>query len=322
MAGGFGKAQRSGDIVLETKKLTIGFDETILIKDLDWTVQIGERWGIIGENGSGKSTLIKTCMHEMQQMSGQARLGSSVVAGYFTQDASDLDQNMSPIDTLTLEDGMMPPDARNLLGRFLITGDDVYRPIKTMSGGEKNKLSLARLTNVNPNLLVLDEPTNHLDMASREALADVLKQFSGTLILISHDRYLLSAVTDHTLDIRKSGPVQFSGSYAEYRASLNVKKPVAQASTNTVKKVEPTMSPRDLSKAIQRVQKEVTVAEDLVATKEGEVVAIELKLANIGPKDDVVALSKRHHELKQEVVDAMLAWEAKCVELEELESMR
>lgn len=322
MAGGFGKAQRSGDIVLETKKLTIGFDETILIKDLDWTVQIGERWGIIGENGSGKSTLIKTCMHEMQQLSGQARLGSSVVAGYFTQDASDLDQDMSPIDTLTLEDGMMPPDARNLLGRFLITGDDVYRPIKTMSGGEKNKLSLARLTNVNPNLLVLDEPTNHLDMASREALADVLKQFTGTLILISHDRYLLSAVTDRTLDIRKSGAVQYLGSYAEYRASLNNKKPVAPTSAPTVKKVESTMSPRDLSKAIQRVQKEVTVAEDLVATKEAEVVAIELKLANIGPKDDVVALSKRHHELQQEVVNTMSAWEAKCVELEELEAMR
>lgn len=322
MAGGFGKAQRSGDIVLETKKLTIGFDETVLIKDLDWTVQIGERWGIIGENGSGKSTLIKTCMHEMQQLSGQARLGSSVVAGYFTQDASDLDQDMSPIDTLTLEDGMMPPDARNLLGRFLITGDDVYRPIKTMSGGEKNKLSLARLTNVNPNLLVLDEPTNHLDMASREALADVLKQFTGTLILISHDRYLLSAVTDRTLDIRKSGAVQYLGSYAEYRASLNNKKPVAQTSAPAVKKVESTMSPRDLSKAIQRVQKEVSIAEDFVATKEAEVVAIELKLANIGPKDDVVALSKRHHELQQEVVNAMSAWEAKCVELEELEAMR
>ncbi|HLO98317.1 MAG TPA: ABC-F family ATP-binding cassette domain-containing protein, partial [Fimbriimonas sp.] len=170
MAGGFGAAARSGDLVVQTKKLDVGFDDGTLINGLDWTVQMGERWGIVGENGAGKSTLIKTCMGEHTVLSGEAKLGSGVVAGYFTQDASDLDPELSSLDTLCMVDGMTPPEARTLLGRFLISGEDVYRPIRTLSGGEKNKLSLARLTHVRPNLLVLDEPTNHLDMASRDAL--------------------------------------------------------------------------------------------------------------------------------------------------------
>ncbi len=325
MAGGFGKTQRSGDIVLETKKLRVGFGDNVLIKDLDWTVRFGERWGVIGENGSGKSSLIQTCMNLIESLSGQHRLGSGVVAGYFTQDASDLDPEMSPIETLTMEDGMGVPEARTLLGRFLITGDDVYRPVRTLSGGEKNKLSLARLTNLNPNLLVLDEPTNHLDMASREALANVIKDFKGTLILISHDRYLLSQITDHTLDIKKSGPVQYPGSYPEYRASLNVKQapvPTVKTANKPVEPVVPTLSPRDVSKGIERLKKEVGAAEHGVSMRESELVQLENRLAHIGPKDDVVALSKKHHEVKKDVANAMALWEEKVVELEKLEAMR
>lgn len=322
MAGGFGKAQRSGDMVLETKKLSVGFGDLTLIKDLDWTVRIGERWGVIGENGAGKSSLIQTCLHKVEALSGLSRLGSNVVAGYFTQDATDLDPEISPIDTLTMEDGMQPPDARNLLGRFLIAGDDVYRPVRTLSGGEKKKLSLARLTNLNPNLLVLDEPTNHLDMASREALAEVLKSFQGTLILISHDRYLLSEVTDHTLDVRKSGPVQYNGSYTEYRESLSRKSQPAKKVEETKTVEAPKLSPREISKAIERLKKEVDAAENGVTAKEAELVQLENRLANLGPKDDVVALSKRHHELRQEVTASMNAWESKVLELEEMEALQ
>ena len=325
MAGGFGKIQRSGDIVLETKKLKVGFGDNVLIKELDWTVRFGERWGVIGENGSGKSSLIQTCMNLIESLSGQHRLGSGVVAGYFTQDASDLDPEMSPIETLTMEDGMGVPEARTLLGRFLIQGDDVYRPVKTLSGGEKNKLSLARLTNLNPNLLVLDEPTNHLDMASREALANVIKDFKGSLILISHDRYLLSQITDHTIDIKKSGPIQYGGSYPEYRASLNAKStpdPKVKVASTPVVVAAPTMSPRDVSKAIERLKKEVDSAEHGVSMRESELVQVENRLAHIGPKDDVVALSKKHHELKKDVAKAMELWESKMLELGQMEALR
>ena len=325
MAGGFGKTQRSGDIVLETKKLNVGFGDNVLIKELNWTVRFGERWGVIGENGSGKSSLIQTCMNIIESLGGQHRLGSGVVAGYFTQDASDLDPDMSPIETLTMEDGMGVPEARTLLGRFLITGDDVYRPVRTLSGGEKNKLSLARLTNLSPNLLVLDEPTNHLDMASREALANVIKDFKGTLILISHDRYLLSQITDQTIDIKKSGPVIYPGSYPEYRASLNNKQPAqpaAKVKNIPVEPVVPTLSPRDVSKAIERLKKEVDAAEHGVSMRESELVQLENRLAHIGAKDDVVALSKKHHEVKKDVANAMTLWEEKVLELERMEGLR
>ena len=325
MAGGFGKTQRSGDIVLETKKLTVGFGSNVLIKELDWTVRFGDRWGVIGENGSGKSSLIQTCMNLIESLNGQHRLGSGVVAGYFTQDASDLDPEMSPIETLTMEDGMGVPEARTLLGRFLITGDDVYRPVKTLSGGEKNKLSLARLTNLNPNLLVLDEPTNHLDMASREALAGIMNEFPGTLILISHDRYLLGQVTTNTIDIKKSGAVQYPGSYPEYRASLNAKKtsaPAAKVAAIVAAPVVPTMSPRDISKAIERLKKEIDAAEHGVSMRESELVQLENRLANIGPKDDVAMLSKKHHEAKKDVATAMVLWEEKCTEMTKMEAMR
>lgn len=323
MSGGFGKSSRSGDIVLETVKLDVGFPTNRLIHDLNWTVRLGERWGVIGENGAGKSTLIKTCMRQHEELAGKHRLGSGVVAGYFTQDASDLDPELSPIEILTMEDGMTPPEARTLLGRFLLTGDDVYRPIRTLSGGEKNKLSLARLTNLNPNLLVLDEPTNHLDMASREALADVLNDYQGTLILISHDRWLLSKVTNNTLDIRRQGAILFGGSYTEYRDFQNRKTP--SASVKQVKEesvAAPTLSPREISKGIQRVKKEIEEAEENVDRTEKSLASIESRLADLQPGDDVNALSIRHHEIQGEVAAAIEQWEQKCLELEQLEAMQ
>ena len=324
MAGGFGKAARSGEIVVETKKLGVGFPDLTLIKDLNWVVRIGERWGVIGENGAGKSTLIKTVMGALPPLGGTAKLGSSVVAGYFTQDASDLDPEMSPLDVLCYEDGLTPPEARTLLGRFLLTGDDVYRPVRTLSGGEKNKLSLARLTNLNPNLLVLDEPTNHLDMASREALADVLKDYSGTLILISHDRWLLSQVTDNTLDVRKNEVIQFPGSYTDYRSrksSATVNDAVANQSVKAEDNT-PKLSPREIGKAIEKLKKEISQIEDRITSQENEMAVLEMKLAGVRPGDDVLALSTQHGELQQTIAKTMSEWERLNLEVAELETQR
>jgi ATP-binding cassette subfamily F protein 3 len=214
---------------------------------------------------------------------------------------------------------MEPPDARNLLGRFLFSGDDVFRPIKTLSGGEKNKLSLAKLTQLNPNLLVLDEPTNHLDMASREALAEVLKEYKGTLVLISHDRWLLGQITEQTLDVRRAGPIQFPGSYTEYRArgSSNASAPV-KAAPSAQAPTEPTMTPRELSKEIQRVAKLVGELEDQVAQNEKELADLEGKLANLSPTADVFALTKEHQRLHETLQGTMAAWEEQSLRLEDL----
>ena len=329
MKGGFGQAQRSGDDVLSAEKLTVGFPDETLFKDLDWNVHIGERWGVIGENGAGKSTLLRVFMGELEPLKGRARLGSNVVAGYFTQDARDLDPDISPLDTMVYEMDLKPGEARDLLARFLISGDDVYRSIKTMSGGEKNKLSLAKLTHLNPNLLVLDEPTNHLDMASREALAKVLKDYKGTLVLISHDRWLLGQVTDHTLDVKRSGPISYPGGYDEYRAKGGSNQGKATATGPTRPKApsataveESTLSPRELSKEISRLEKVVAETETRVGEEEKALKALETKMSNLPPAADVYAMSLEYQAMQERLAGTMAAWEENSERLESLVALR
>jgi ATP-binding cassette subfamily F protein 3 len=325
MKAGFREVARSGDLVAEADALTLGFGPQVtLFQNLNWTVRIGERWGVIGENGSGKSTLLKVLLGELEPMAGRVRLGANVSVGYFSQDAGDLDPEMSPLDTLVWDLDMEPQPARDLLGRFLFSGDDVYRPIKTLSGGEKNKLSLAKLTQLGPNLLILDEPTNHLDMASREALAGVLADYKGTMILVSHDRWLLSQITDHTLDIRKAGPVVFPGSYPEFRIwQARGSKPFAEKRSKVaVPDPEPTMSPRELSKELERMERLVSESEERVTKLEEGIKSIEQKLSTVSPTEDVYALTLDYRDLQEELQGAMAAWEEQTVRVEELKAKR
>lgn len=333
MKASFGGASRSGDIVLSVEGLTMGFGAETLYKDLDWTVRYGERWGVVGENGAGKSTLIRNALGLLQPWSGKVRLGSHVGVGYFAQDTATLDPEVSPLDTLVYNFDLLPADARNLLGRFLLSGDDVYRPIKTLSGGEKNKLVLATLTTLHPNLLILDEPTNHLDMASREALAAVLNEFKGTLILVSHDRWLLDQVTDHTFDLRRSGAVTYAASYGVYHNRTSapaVSRPSpAQAKGGTLAAAlklaagsataeKTSLSPRELSKEIARVERLVADIEDQVHQAEQELADLESTLANLPPTADVLALTQSHAGLKEQISGLMSSWEEQSHRLEEL----
>ena len=331
MTAGFKESKRSGDLVVEAKKLTVGFPSedgpVVLFKDLDWTVKYGDRWGIIGENGAGKSTLVKVMLDLIEPLSGTIRLGAGVVAGYFSQDAANFDQDMTPLDLMVYDCDMTPQEARTLMGRFLIEGDDVYRPIKTLSGGEKNKLSLARLTVLNPNLLVLDEPTNHLDMASREALAEVLKEYKGTLILVSHDRWLLGQITQMTLDVRKAGPIVYPGGYEDYRRGKVIVAPVittkaAVKPVEEAKPVEPEMSPRELSKEIQRLVKLVFDFENRISDQEDELKLIEADLANLSPTADVFEMTKAHQRIQEQLQGSMSAWEEHSARLEKLQALQ
>ncbi len=330
MKAAFSEAKRSGDIVVETEKLEIGYRDRLL-PALDWTVRIGERWGIIGENGAGKSTLVKTVLGEVDPLEGRSRIGSNVAAGYFSQDAETLDPDQSPLDTLVYDYDLKPADARNLLGRFLITGDDVYRPISTLSGGEKNKLSLASLTTLHPNLLVLDEPTNHLDMASREALAQVLKEYTGTMLLVSHDRWLLEQLTDHTLDLRRKGAVAYPGSYEEYRRWQQSGKPLPATTTAATKKTArmqvhvpatPPMSPREISKEIEKVKRLIDEAEGQISATEVRIRMIEADLSAVPAGKDVLELTKEHQVATEQLEGKMAVWEEQSKKLERLIAMQ
>ncbi len=296
MKATFGPSKRSGDIVIEVKDLSFGFTEEPLLKDVSWNVQNGERWGVVGENGAGKSTLIKLALGHLSPWAGTIRWGANVEMGYFAQDVADLDPEKSPLDTLVWDYDLSPGDARSLLGRFLIVGDDVFRPIKTLSGGEKNKLVLATLTTLNPNLLVLDEPTNHLDMDSRDALGEVLNDFKGTLILISHDRWLLNRVTNRTLNVRRQGVETYPGNYGEFasrRVSSSPLKSISQVSSQA-----PRLTPRELSKEISRLERELERLESDVASAESQITILEDRLAAVGPSDDVVALAADYESSK------------------------
>lgn len=308
MRVGFGKVTRSGDVVIKTEKLSVGFPDETLFSDLNWEVRYGERWGIVGENGAGKSTLIKTILGRHKAVGGSAKLGSRVELGYFSQDVADLDLDDTPLDHMVFEMGMDAGPARNLLGRFLFSGDDVFRPIRSLSGGEKNKLVLASLTQINPNLLVLDEPTNHLDMDSRAALAEVLNEFKGTLVLISHDRWLLSQVTNRILDVRRSGPVEYLRGYAEYRRG-SVGSTTNTVGASPVQRIEPTLSPRELSKEIARMRQAVEDSEIAVAKAEAEISRIEHILADPPEGADIRKLTTDYQATQKALADAMTKWE-------------
>lgn len=329
LQSGFGKVARSGDIVLAAERLKVGFqDAEPLIKSFDWTVRFGERWGVIGENGAGKSTLLKAMLGKLPLLSGAGKVGSNVSVGYFSQDAVDLDPDDTPLGYLTDTCGLLIPEARNRLGRFLLEGDDVFRPIGTLSGGEKNKLVLCRLVCQSPNLLVLDEPTNHLDMDSREALAEILSEYPGTLVLISHDRHLLSLVTKQILDVRSAGPQTFPGGFSEYRDWLQNRTDQAQkpktkkAQAEAPKPEKPSLSPRELSKEIARVEKLISSLEDQVAAEEEALSKIEQVLAAPPEGSDLVKLSLSHSEQQAKIEELMKQWEAAGELLGELRSQQ
>jgi ATP-binding cassette subfamily F protein 3 len=322
MKAGFGKTERSGDIVIRTEKLSAGYPTNPLINSLDWEVRFGERWGIIGENGAGKSTLIKTILGELKALGGTSKIGSRVELGYFSQDVADLDPSISPLDHMVFEMGLDAGPARNLLARFLFTGDDVFRPISTLSGGEKNKLVLASLTVVSPNLLILDEPTNHLDMDSRAALADILSEFQGTLILISHDRWLLRQTTDHILDVRRSGPIKFVGGYGEYRRSLEPGRTSKTKTPAAIPEPESKFTPRELSKEITRMKAVVESCELEVAKAEDELSRLEALLAQPDESADVMTLILAYQAAQIKLTQAMVNWEESTLTLENLQSLQ
>ncbi len=319
MGAGFEPVQRSGNLVVECKKLEAGYPDLKLIDGLDWTVRRGERWGVIGDNGAGKSTLIKTVFGRIDKLGGEAKIGTQIDLGCFWQDVVDLDQTLTPIEHIQRATDLESGPARGLLAKFLFEGDDVFKRIRQLSGGEKNKLVLAELTFFNPNVLVLDEPTNHLDIDSRRVLAEVLNEYKGTLILVSHDRKLLSSVTDHILDVKRSGVVQYPGSYDDYRRKTAVN---AAPETAKTSKASVEISPRELSKLIAKVEAEIKNLEEQISATENNISESESKLASAGPDDDLITMTKTHGAEEEKLAQLLADWEQAGDRLEVLKAQQ
>ena len=210
-------ALRSGDKVLMTYDLGVGYpDGDLLFTVPDITLYRGEIAALIGPNGVGKSTFLKTVLNQLAAKQGSSRIGASVRIGYFAQAHEELNPNNSVLDEILTVRHMQMGEARSYLATYLFTGDDVLRPISTLSGGERGRVALAKLALSGANFLLLDEPTNHLDIPSQEILEDVLDHFDGTILMVSHDRYLIDRLATQIWAARPGEMVVFEGPYNEY----------------------------------------------------------------------------------------------------------
>lgn len=331
-------AGRIGRDVLRSEGLTKTFGERTLFDNLNFLIERGERVGLVGPNGAGKTTLVKLILGMEQPTRGSIDLGHNARVSYFSQHAADsLRPDLSVIDSIQDVGDMTETDARNYLARFLFTGDDVFKSVGMLSGGEKNKLALARMILEPCNLLILDEPTNHLDIASCEALTEMLSRYEGTLLLVSHDRYLLNATTTKTLALSGTGGgTLFEGNYNTWREAQNAPeaapvKPLARKAapvpTPTQVKMPlksngaapPMLNARELSKARVKARERVLTTESIVNATESRITEVEARLAR--PSESVaemVDLAAEHTRLQDDLLTALAAWEQAVAEQEAL----
>jgi len=337
-------AGRIGRDVLRSEELTKTFGERTLFNKLSFLIERGDRVGLVGPNGAGKTTLVKMILGMEQPTRGSVGLGHNARVSYFSQHAADsLRIDLSVIDSIHDIADMTETEARNYLARFLFTGDDVFKSVGMLSGGEKNKLALARMILEPCNLLILDEPTNHLDIASCEALTEMLSRYEGTLLLVSHDRYLLNATTTKTLALDGVGSgTLFEGTYAAWRESQQTPTPNPLPKREgarreeikpAVKAVPPapnnggarngsipvSLNARDLSKARVRARERVLTTESAVNALETKIADTENRLAR--PSEtvaDMVTLAAEHTRLQDDLLAALANWEAAVAEQEEL----
>ncbi len=208
---------RSGDLVLATHGLVVGYQpDAPLFACPDLEIRRGDRVALLGPNGVGKTAFVKTILGEIKPLAGRVRLGAAVEIGYFAQAHAGLDLGQSVLDEVLSVENLPIGQARNYLGRFLFSGDDVFKPVSALSGGERARVALAKLTLRGANFLVLDEPTNHLDIPSQEILQEVLSNFPGTILLVSHDRYFVDALATQVWALEE-GKLHVSKGEASFR---------------------------------------------------------------------------------------------------------
>jgi ATP-binding cassette subfamily F protein 3 len=305
--------QRSGDIVLRTSDLVVGYPDEALFVSQDIELRRLEFAAVIGPNGAGKTTFLKTILGKHAPVQGEVLLGASLKVGYFAQAHEDLVAERTLVEEIeSVAPGMLLAEVRDYLARFLFTGEDVFRQVSTLSGGERGRLALAKLSLANANLLLLDEPTNHLDIPSQEILQEVLADFQGTILLVSHDRYLIDALGTQIWDIdpeHKSLRV-FRGAYSEYRALQETERLQAEvhphpdgAGQRTRTEARPSAEERRRKVRLQEVEARVDQLEEQLG-------AIAIQLEN-PPSDPVIVqiLGEDYVQIQDEINALLAEWE-------------
>ncbi len=273
------EAHTSGTLVLRANDITIGYPRNPLFTAKEIELRRGECAVMVGPNGTGKTTFIKVLLGQMEPLKGQVRLGASLKIGYFAQAHDGLNGDHNVLDELIRHKPMQADSARNYLAPYLFRGDDVFKPLNALSGGERARLALAILSLDGANFLLLDEPTNHLDIPAREALQEVLENFTGTILLVSHDRYLIDRLATQIWDLRDGRLHTFRGTYREFVLRQATGAQAAQAH-KILMPARPMV--RDNSKDTKRRTETLTMIEERIREQETAIQRLSRELEKVG----------------------------------------
>ena len=314
----FEARRRTGDDVLKVHGLAKSFEGRRLFENFDLHLRAGDRVAIIGPNGVGKSTLLNIIARKLKADAGEVEFGANVDLGYYEQHQTGLDPEKDVLNELWDAFPRLDLDrVRSVLALFLFTGDDVYKKISMLSGGEKGRVSLCKLMLKRDNLLLLDEPTNHLDMDSREVLEGALEDFDGTILTVSHDRYFINRVADRVIEMRPDGVKEYLGNYDDYlekkrREEAGLEDAAASGMTKTQLDKQ-RRKERLLREGKKALEKQLEAAEARIAAAEKEIQDLEARMADpelYQRPDEARETARRHAEL-QAGMDALYEeWEA------------
>ncbi|HEX2993819.1 MAG TPA: ATP-binding cassette domain-containing protein, partial [Anaerolineales bacterium] len=280
--------RRSGDLVIRTRDLAVGYPDEpgvpgkLLFRAPDIELRRADCAALIGPNGAGKSTFLKTILGQLKPLAGEVVLGASLHVGYFAQAHEGLDPEKTVLDEiLSQSPGMLPYQGRDYLGKYLFSGDDAFKKVSMLSGGERGRLALAKLSLQDTNLLLLDEPTNHLDISSQEVLQSVLDAYQGTILLVSHDRYLVDALATQIWEVNpdESQMTVFKGTYSQMKEERE--KDATRLTVQQVEKTEARNSNIEARRAKSKETKEERRKIAQLQELENSIAELEARLANL-----------------------------------------
>ncbi|HDR8065794.1 ABC-F family ATP-binding cassette domain-containing protein [Bacillus thuringiensis serovar fukuokaensis] len=317
--------KQSGNDVLQVKDATIGYEEDPIIEHVTMRLTRGDSVALVGPNGIGKSTLLKSIVNKLPLLNGNVSFGSNVSVGYYDQEQANLTSSKRVLNELWDEYPLQPEkEIRTILGNFLFTGDDVLKPVSSLSGGQKARLALAKLMMQKSNLLILDEPTNHLDLNSKEILENALIDYPGTLLFVSHDRYFINRVTTTVVELSTEGAQEYLGDYDYYVEKKNemieraafeqqeqqenqapVQKTVAQEKLNYLEEKERKQLERQRTRKIEELEQNIVNLEEEIATLEDQLCLPEI----YADYEKASEITTKKQTLQEQLETCMAEWE-------------
>lgn len=312
----FQSEKTSGNVVLTVENTAIGYDGEVLSQPINLDLRKMNAVAIVGPNGIGKSTFIKSIVDQIPFIKGEKRFGANVEVGYYDQTQSKLTPSNTVLDELWNDFKLTPEvEIRNRLGAFLFSGDNVKKSVGMLSGGEKARLLLAKLSMENNNFLILDEPTNHLDIDSKEVLENALIDFDGTLLFVSHDRYFINRVATHVLELSENGSTLYLGDYDYYvekKATAEMSQTEEASTSNQAKEASPVndyQAQKESQKEVRKLMRQIESLEAKIEELESQSQAISEQMLETNDADKLMELQAELDKISHRQEEAMLEWE-------------